>query len=58
MWFEQEEKSISIIPAAIATPENPHRPTEEKIKVPFSYMVMSHIRRKRDNNDSQDETKE
>jgi len=58
MWYEEEEQSQSIIPAIAATPEMPHRPTEEKIKVPLSYMLMSHIRRRRNNNHFLDETEE
>jgi len=58
MWFEEEEQSLAVIPAIAATPETPHRPTEEKIKVPITYMLMSHIRRKRNNNHFLDETEE
>ncbi|MFW9959519.1 MAG: hypothetical protein ACFFDV_00785 [Candidatus Thorarchaeota archaeon] len=58
MWFEEEEQSLSVIPEIAATPEMPHRPTEEKIKVPITYMLMSHIRRRRNNNHFLDETEE
>jgi len=59
MWFEQEEESRPIITTPIVTtPENPHRPTEERITVPFAYMLVSHIRKKRQNNHSDNDTEE
>ncbi|MFW9957441.1 MAG: hypothetical protein ACFFCT_05160 [Candidatus Odinarchaeota archaeon] len=47
MWFEEQETRPIIV-----VPEKPYRPSEEQITVPFGYMVISHIRKRRHNNHS------
>jgi hypothetical protein len=49
MWFEPKEESHRVI----TQPEKPYRPSEETIKVPLTYMVVSQIRKKRHNGHSQ-----